>query len=204
MRPLWLAAAFLACGGGTVRAPQPWPAPGEARGEFAEPDRFVPSYERADISRALERERGAEASAERMIAELAAREPSPAIEDQLRVARADLEVRRRFIHTLETCQASGRWCPPRLDDPPWSYDPDPPQPVAPPVTAPLRFDLASWRTLAAELHGRACACRTLACVDSVGVAIHDLEQRPMPAVQGDDIASLSITRARECLHRLRR
>lgn len=201
MRPLWLAAAFLACGGGTVRTPQPPPA--EPPGEFAEDDRFVPSYERRELARALERERGAEASAERIVAELAAREPTETVDDQLRVAHADLAVRRRFIQMLETCEATGRWCPPRLDDPPWAYDPDPPQPIAPPVTAPLRFDLASWRTLAAELHGRACACRTLACVDSVSVAIHELEQRPMPDVQGDHDASVAITRARRCLHRLR-
>jgi len=71
------------------------------------------------------------------------------------------------------------------------------------VTATLRFDLESWRALAAELHGRACACRTLACVDSVGVAIDQLETRPMPQVASDDAAATAITRARECLFRLR-
>nr|MDQ3366399.1 hypothetical protein [Myxococcota bacterium] len=123
--------------------------------------------------------------------------------DQLRVARADLAVRRRFIAALEACERAGRWCPPRLDDPAWAFDPDPDRPVAPPLDAPLRFDVASWRTIALELFGRACACRTLGCVDSVGVAIDQLEPRPMPAVQGDEAASLSITRARECLFRLR-
>ena len=57
--------------------------------------------------------------------------------------------------------------------------------------------------VAAELHGRACACRTVACLDSLGVAIDRLEARPMPQVQDDDAATLSITRARECLARLR-
>jgi hypothetical protein len=71
------------------------------------------------------------------------------------------------------------------------------------MTAALRFDLDSWRGLAAELHGRACACRTLACVDSVGIAIDQLETRPMPEVQSDDAATTAITRARECLFRLR-
>ena len=68
---------------------------------------------------------------------------------------------------------------------------------------PLRFDLESWQKVAAELHGRACACRTIACVDSMGVAIDQLEPRPMPEVRGDEVASQSITRARECLFRLR-
>jgi hypothetical protein len=67
----------------------------------------------------------------------------------------------------------------------------------------LRFDVASWQKLSAELFGRACACRTLACVDSMFVAIEGLETRPMPDVQADETASQSITRARECLYRLR-
>ena len=67
----------------------------------------------------------------------------------------------------------------------------------------LRFDLDSWRKLATELHGRACACRTIACVDSIDVAINELELRPMPVVQGDEMATESITRARQCLFRLR-
>jgi hypothetical protein len=159
----------------------------------------VPPYGKAELSRALQSERGAEASAERTVAELSAK----AADDRVRVAAADLAVRHRFIESLEACEASGQWCPPRLDDPPWAFDPDPGSPVAPPVTASLRFDLESWRKVAAELHGRACACRTLYCVDGVGVAIEQLELRPMPEVQGDHDASLSITRARECLFRLR-
>ena len=69
--------------------------------------------------------------------------------------------------------------------------------------SPLPFDEESWRKFAAELHGRACACRTIAYVDGVGVAIDQLEPRPMLQVQGDEAASLSITRALECLYRLR-
>jgi hypothetical protein len=34
-------------------------------------------------------------------------------------------------------------------------------------------------------------------------AIDRLEKRPMPDVQADDDATLSITRARDCLYRLR-
>jgi hypothetical protein len=174
------------------------------RSQMAEEDRYVPPYGKPELSRALIGERGAEATAERIVAELEAKEVrDAAAEERLRAAAADLGVRRRFIASLEACEASGRWCPPRLDDPPWQLELDPDRPRDPPLDAPLRFDLASWQKVAAELFGRACACRTLACVDSVGVAIDQLEPRPMPAVAGDEEASLAITRARECLFRLR-
>ena len=203
MRPLWLVAAFLvACGGGSTTGPRTQD-PTNAPGEFAEEDRFIPSYNKADLSRALQRERGAEATAERVVSDLEAKDRDAAGDDQLRIAAADLAVRRRFIVTLEACESDARQCPPRLDDPPWSFDPDPGKPLSPPVTAELRFDAESWRKVAAELHGRGCACRTIACIDTVGVAIDQLEVRPMPDVQGDVVASLSITRARECLYRLR-
>jgi hypothetical protein len=176
-----------------------------SRNDVVEDDRYVPPYRKAELGKALIAERGAEATGERVVAELAAkleRDPSAAaVEDQLRVATADLDVRRQFIASLEACESRGAWCPPRLDDPPWKYEVDPPG--NPPLDAQLRFDLESWRRLAAELHGRACACRTLACVDGVGVAIDTLETRPMADVQGDEVASQSITRARECLFRLR-
>jgi hypothetical protein len=206
MRPCWVLATFLGCGGAAPAASggapsastTPWP------GELAEEDRYVPSYGKPELARALQRERGAEATAERLVGELEARpERDLAADDRLRVATADLAVRRRFIASLEACEASGRWCPPRLDDPTWSYDPDPDHPIAPPVDRDLRFELAPWRALADELFGRACACRTLACVDSVNVAIDQLEVRPAREVQGDELASQAITRARECLLRLR-
>jgi len=177
-----------------------------AHTSLADEDAYKPSYGRAELQRALISERGTEASLERRVADLEARQENasnPAFDDQLRVATADLAVRRHFIASLEACEAAGRWCPPRLDDPPWPYDPDADPPADPPLSAQLRFDLDSWRTIAAELHGRACACRTLACVDSVGVAINELEPRPMPAVAGDDEAAVEVTRARECLFRLR-
>jgi hypothetical protein len=201
VRPLGLIAAFLAaCGGGSARTPHGTDPGAPATGDFAEEDRYVPSYSKSDLQRALEKERGAEASAERLVADL---EATDATDDRRRVAAADLAVRRNFIASLEACESSGRQCPPRLDDPPWAFDPDPGGELAPPITATLRFDLGSWRTLTAELHGRACACRTISCVDSVGVAIDQLEPRPMPDVQGDEEASRSLTRARECLFRLR-
>jgi len=164
----------------------------------------VPPYGKAELSRALIAERGAEATAERVVAELDALEVRDVAGDErLRLLSADLAVRRRFIASLEACEAEGRACPPRLDDPPFAFEPDPDRPRDPPLEAPLRFDLASWQQLAAELHGRACACRTIACLDSVAAALDQLEARPMPAVQSDDAATLSVTRARECLFRLR-
>jgi hypothetical protein len=201
MIAVWLVCA--GCPGPAATRPPP-SDPGDAtHSTLADDDIDRPSYGRPELQRALISERGIEASLERRVAELEAREPGPGPDDQLRVAVADLGVRRRFIATLETCESSGRWCPPRLDDPPWTYDPDPEQPAEPPLSAALRFDLESWRTIAAELYGRACACRTLACVDSLGVAINELELRPMPVVQSDDQSAAEITRARECLFRLR-
>jgi hypothetical protein len=201
MIAVWLVCA--GCPGPAATRPPPGD-PGDAtHSTLADFDIERPSYGKAELQKALIAERGIEATLERRVAELEAREPGPGPDDQLRVAAADLAVRRRFIVTLEACESAGRWCPPRLDDPPWAYDPDPDQPADPPLSAALRFDLDSWRTIAAELYGRACACRTLACVDSLGAAIDELEQRPMPTVQGDDQAAAEITRARECLFRLR-
>lgn len=173
-------------------------------GELADEDRFVPSYGKAELQRALIAERGAEATNERRVRDieaLVAAGTTQAGTDRLRVALSDLAVRRRFIRTLEACEAQGKWCPPRLDDPPWSFDFE--RDETPKLDAQLRFDLDSWRAIAAELHGRACACRTLLCIEGMDVAIATLETRPMRAVQDDDAAILSVTRARECLFRLR-
>jgi len=201
MRAAWLV-VLAGCGAASATRPPPGD-PEPAHSALADEERFKPSYGKSELQRALIAERGLEATGERRVGELEARPGDTAVEDQLRVATADLAVRRRFIRTLEACQAAGRFCPPRLDDPPWSFDPDPDRPADPAMTAVLRFDLQSWRNLAAELHGRACACRTIACVDSVGVAIDLLEARPMPQVQTDDVSSASVTYARECLFRLR-
>ncbi|CAN5916390.1 hypothetical protein BH11MYX3_BH11MYX3_16330 [soil metagenome] len=207
MRPVWVLVTFLGCSGGTANRPEPTLTPDTPHGELAGDDLYVPTYGKSELQKALIAERGAEATSERVVAELEARAIDGASngpdDDRLRVARADLEVRRRFIRSLEACESSSQACPPRLDDPTWSYDPDPDVVVAPKVDAELRFDLKSWQKLSAEMFGRACACRTIACVDSVGVAIDQLEKRPTPEVQGDEAASLSITRARECLFRLR-
>jgi hypothetical protein len=200
---LALVALAFGCAGGSGVRPPPSEPDDQAHSALADEDSYRPSYGKPDLQKALIAERGAEATAERRVAELEARPSDAPVADQLRVALADLAVRRRFIQSLEACDAAGRQCPPRLDDPSWAFDPDPDRPADPPVTATLRFDLDGWRGLAAELHGRSCACRTLGCVDSVGVAIDQLELRTAPEVQGDEAATISITRARECLFRLR-
>jgi len=149
-------------------------------------DAVSPTYDKADLETVLAAERAA---------------LEKPVDDDDWAALADAAVRRRFVASLEECQASGRRCPPRLDDPPWSYDVD--GSAAPKLDTQLRFDLEDWRKVAAELHGRACACRTVACVDSLGVAIDVLAKRPMPDVEADDTAETSIARARTCLMRLR-
>ena len=202
MRAAWLVLA-IGCAGGSGGRPPPADPEDQMHSALADEDTYKPTYGKAELQKALIAERGAEASAERRVGELEARPPDALVADQLRVATADLAIRRRFIQALEACDASGRLCPPRLDDPPWAFDPDPDRASDPPMTAALRFDLEGWRGVAAELHGRACACRTLACVDSVGVAIDQLELRTAPAIQGDETATVAITRARECLFRLR-
>jgi hypothetical protein len=165
---------------------------------LAPDDEARPNYTKAALEQALITERGAEASDEQRLA---------AIQDdaQVVIATADLAVRRRFIGSLESCQASWHLCPPRLDDPHWTWDPTAAgtDTTKPPLDAPLRFDLDDWRTIADELHGRACACRTIACIDSLEVTIQLLEARPMQDAAGDETASASITGARECLFRLR-
>jgi hypothetical protein len=166
-------------------------------GGLADDDIYKPSYDKSAVTEALARERAAEAAGEQRVREL----EDKGDYDQLRIAAADLGVRRRFIASLAACEANGMTCPPRLDDPAWSFDIE--ADVDPKLDIKLRFDLDTWRNVSAELHGRACACRTLSCVDSMFVAIDRLETRPMPDVQADDAASVSIMRARECLYRLR-
>jgi hypothetical protein len=196
-------ALAVGCAGSNATRPPTGEPDDQAHSTLAAEDAYKPTYGKPELQRALIAERGAEATAERRVAELEARPTDSLVSDQLRVAIVDLAVRRRFIQTLEACDAAGRLCPPRLDDPAWAFDPDPERAADPPMTAALHFDLDGWRGLAAELHGRACACRTISCVDSVGAAIDQLELRTAPAVQGDETATVSITRARECLFRLR-
>jgi hypothetical protein len=156
----------------------------------------APPYGKAELQKALIAERAAEASGERAVSDAEAGDV-----DVARVAVENLAVRRRFIRILELCEANARMCPPRLDEPAWHYAVD--ADTDPKLDVPLRFDLDSWRKVATELHGRACVCRTLDCVDSMETAIARLEVRPMPDVQSDDLATLEVTHARECLMRLR-
>jgi hypothetical protein len=164
---------------------------------YSDDDLYKPSYDQAELVRALTAERTATDAAEQRLRDL----QDKGDYDQLRIAGADLAVRKRFIASLAACNATGQVCPPRLDEPAWTFDLE--ADVDPKLDTPLRFDVASWQKLSAELHGRACACRTIACIDSMFVAIDRLEKRPMPEVQDEDIARTSIVRARECLYRLR-
>jgi hypothetical protein len=200
---LGVALGCLGAGGQRPPPAEPTEPEQETHSALADEDIYKPSYGKAELQKALIAERGVEASAQRRLTDLEGRPSDPATDDQVRVATADLAVRRRFMASLEACDTAGRLCPPRLDDPPWGFDLDGGHGAPPPMTAALRFDLEGWRALAAELHGRACACRTLGCIDSVGVAIDQLEALPKSAIEGDETASTSITRARECLFRLR-
>lgn len=169
--------------------------------QLAADDEEQPAYTKADLEKALIAERGKELAGERAIGEMQDGGAEESTSDVLHAMITDLAVRRRFIAALETCQATGHRCPPRLDEPAWTWDWEAGTP--PPLDTPLRFDRDTWGKLAAELHGRACACRTIACVDGLGVAIDQLEVRPMRDLQGEEGSSLAITRARECLFRLR-
>jgi hypothetical protein len=199
---------LAACGGeGVYHAPAPGDPGIITHAQLATDDGPPPSYTPAALDAALIAERAKVAHDARALDDLiAAQDADPTISPNTpRLAAADLEVRRRYLATLESCQAGVHVCPPRLGEPAWKWDtdPDPGREKPPPLDTPLRFDLDTWRQVTDELHGRACACRTMACIDGVGVAIDQLEPRPMRAVQDDDAATASITAARECLFRLR-
>lgn len=192
---LWL--ALVGCGGSTPPPAHPGGDTGIATHQgLAGDDEFQPSYGKADLEKALIAERAAEATVEKQVMDA----DFKGDDDAKLAATADLAVRRRFIASLESCQQTGRECPPRLDEPAWTYDPA--ADADPRLDTPLRFDLDDWQKVAAELHARACACRTAACVASMNDAIDRLESRPMQDVRGDETASLSLTRARDCLTRL--
>jgi hypothetical protein len=161
--------------------------PPEPHAQLAEDDDVRPTYGTAALEKALIAERGAEATNERRVADA----ETKGDDEALRIATADLAVRRRFITALETCQRNSHLCPPRLDDP------------QPGLDTPMRFDLADWQTMTAELHGRACACRTIACLDTLDDSLDELETHPIEDVRSDEQATVELTRARECLFRLR-
>jgi hypothetical protein len=156
-----------------------------------------PPYDKSALQMALIAERAAEAKGEASVTE-AERDGDI---DRLQVVMANLAVRRRFIAILEVCQAQTKLCPPRLDEPgfPLAVDSE----EDPKLDVPLRFDLTSWQKVTNELHGRACACRTIQCIDAMDASMGRLEKRPIEEVQSDETAVTSLTRARECLFRLR-
>ena len=196
MRRLALLLAIAACKTGSAPAGGTTDEITVHSGTLAD-DEYRPTYDKGDLAKALTTERAAEAIAAARVRELEEQGDGA----QLPTAIADLRVRRRFIDSLAACDALGMTCPPRLDETSWSYEID--GSVDPKLDTALSFDRDGWQKVSAELHGRACACRTLACVESMFVAIERLETRPKADVQTDEIASLSITRARECLYRLR-
>lgn len=167
-------------------------------GFLADDDGASPRYSRADLDKAIAGEHAALDAADAQLATLAA-DARP--DDAAAALLADRGVRARFVTWLEACRDGGKSCPPRLDERPFTYD------LAsdkdPKLDVPLRFDLADWRLMTAELHERACACRTLTCVDALDAVANALEARPMPQVTADDAAIASLTRARMCLMRLR-
>ena len=197
MRTVLCLVVAAACGGST---PGPQHAGGDTgittHQQLAAADEFEPSYTKPDLEKALIAERAAEATGEKAVMDADLKGD----DDGKRAAAADLAVRRRFIESLETCQSQGRNCPPRLDEPAWTYDAS--SDADPKLDTPLRFDLDDWQKVTAELHARACACRTAACVASMDAAIDQLETRPMKEVRADETSSQSVTRARECLTRL--
>lgn len=203
MRLVPLALGCLAaCGGpGAYRPPTSIDNGETGHGAFSPDDAYRPTYNRADIDKALVTEHAREASLVQQVTTLEANATPDVDDPAYRAALADLAVRRNFITALETCSAWGRDCPPRLDEPAWKYEPDSEAP--PPLDASVRFDRADWIKVTAELHGRACACRTIACVDSFDALIGRLETQPTRDVQGDETATQSIVWARECLFRLR-
>jgi hypothetical protein len=179
---LLLALALAACGSTTPQAGTGADVITYHKAELSEDDEPPPKYHRSDLDDVLEAERAKVA----------------AMSDE---DRDNILVRKRFIETLELCKATGTNCPPRIDEPAWTFEAD--SDVDPKLETPLRFDVDSWRKVSTELHGRACACRTIGCIDTLEVAIQRLEVRPMPDVQSDDFAATEIVRARDCLARLR-
>src|SRR5262245_29289069 len=108
--------AVVACKSGGGQPVDTTFGPTTSTSTFAAEDEPAPSYGKSELQSALITERGVEASAERQIGEL----ETGTDPDALRIAHDDLAVRRRYIATLEHCEAEGKLCPPRLDDPAWT------------------------------------------------------------------------------------
>src|SRR5687768_10586981 len=115
MRWLALLLALTACKSGGAAKPDDVTS---TTSGLADDDVYKPSYTKAELDEALTSERASEAAAAARVQQL----EDGGDYDQLRIAAADLAVRRRFIASLEACHAGGMTCPPRLDEPAWSYD----------------------------------------------------------------------------------
>lgn len=156
-----------------------------------------PTYGRQEMERVLVEERQAHTTAAAVLASLM-EQRGKSVEIALKLA--DLQVQERYLESLEACRARGVWCPPKLGMA-WTIREDQDVPVS--LDAEARFDLASWRKLAAELWARGCDCRSMTCVDAMTQTIDALEAQPTPEVQGDHEAAAAVTGARTCLWRLR-
>lgn len=190
---LWCAA----CGGAqsSERFVEPQSRPDPIDPEATE---VAPSYGRAELERAIGEERRAQADGKAAIEALQTQRGKSL---ELATALADQGVRERYLEALETCRDHRMWCPPKLGLS-WTFHDDAADvPVS--LEAELRFDLQSWRKLAAELWARGCDCRTMRCVDAMTHTVDVLESRPLADVQGDHEASTAVTGARTCLWRLR-
>ncbi len=188
-------ALAAACGGAP---PERFVEPKQLEPVDPESTEVQPTYSRQDMERILADERAAATAAAATLTSLMDQR-GKSIEISLRLA--DLGVQQRYIEALESCRARSVWCPPKVGLT-WTIR-ELEQDVPVSLDAELRFDLDSWRTLAAELWARGCDCRSMECVDAMTQSIDSLEGKPTLEVQGDHQASTAITGARTCLWRLR-
>jgi hypothetical protein len=146
------------------------------------------TYSRAEVVRAINAER------DKLVALDRDRETVP---DDLRLVamNADRAVLAGAVALLERCLDKTGTCPPALTTTPDpDFDPD---------ARPPSLDVAGWRIVAARLHAAACGCRTMACVDGYTETLRVQEAANDDATDGDEVASASVTAARECLWVLR-
>jgi hypothetical protein len=176
---------------------------------FVEPTKVVeidpestevqPTYSRQEMDRVLAEERQAHTAAASALATLMEQRGRSG---EIALRLADVGVQQRYIDALQSCRDHGVWCPPKLGGLTWTIR-ELEQEVPVSLDAELRFDVTSWRKVAAELWARGCDCRSMTCVDAMTQSIDALEQKPTVEVQGDHEASTALTGARTCLWRLR-
>lgn len=193
---LMLAAVGAGCGGGQTER---FVEPKKIEPIDPEATEVQPTYSRQDMDRVLTEERQAHAAAASTLATLMEQRGRSG---EIALKLADLGVQQRYIDALQSCRDHGMWCPPKLGGFTWTIR-EMEQEVPVTLDAEPRFDVTSWRKVAAELWARGCDCRSMTCVDAMTQSIDALEQKPTLDVQGDHEASASITGARTCLWRLR-